>query len=142
MPTVDLSYIKKLFTQGYDSEGDQEAFRELLLMILARATDADSYTHPAEVATVQRVVKEHLGEDISEEDVHRVAVSELYQTAPLEKYIAGLAPKLSLEQRKHIIRALIEVLQSDGQVATSESVYFNSVALSLRMTYAEVAGLV
>jgi uncharacterized tellurite resistance protein B-like protein len=142
MAIVDLSYIKKLFSEDYDSDGDKEAYRELLLMILARATDADCYTHPAEVATVQRVIKEHLDEDISDEQIRTVAVSELYQSAPLEKYISRLAPRLSLGQRKNIVKALIEVLQSDGQVAMSESVYFNTVSHSLRMTYAEVAGLV
>ncbi len=142
MATVDLSYIRKLFTDGSDSAGDREAYRELLLMILARATDADCYTHPAEVASVQRVIREHLGEEISEEEIRRVALTDLYQTAPLEKYISRLEPKLSLDQRKQIIRALIEVLRSDGAVAASESIYFNTVALSLRMTYAEVAGLV
>lgn len=140
MSMIDLSYVKKLF-DGYQAEGDREAYRELMLMILARATDADCYAHPAELEAVQRAIKHHLGEDVSKEDITIVSRSDLYKAAPLEKYITRLAPKLSLQQRKDIVAALIEVLRSDGQVAATEAEYFNSVVLALRMTFAEVAGL-
>ena len=141
MATIDLSYVRNLFGEGFKPEGDNEAFRELMLMVLARATDADCYTHPAEVSAVQRVIKEHLDEDVSEEDIHSVATTDLYQSAPLEKYISRLAPKLSIEQRKNIVNGLMEVLVSDGQVAASEIEYFNGVVLALRLTYAELVGL-
>lgn len=141
MASVDLAYIRKLFTDGFKGEGDPEAYRELLLMILARATDADSYTHPAEVESVQAVIKRHLNEDVSPAEIRTIALSDLYQSAPLEKYISRLAPKLSTEQRKEIIAALMEVLKADGQVAASEAIYFDMVAMALRMTYSEVAGL-
>jgi len=138
---MDLTYIKSLFAGGYQMDGDPEAYRELMVMILARATDADCYAHPAELEAVQRVIKHHLDEDITKEDITIVSRSDLYQAAPLEKYIARLAPRLSLQQRKDIVSALIEVLRSDGQVAAAEAEYFNAVVHSLRMTYAEVAGL-
>ncbi len=141
MATIDLSYIRGLFGDNFKNEGDAEAYRELMVMVLARATDADCYTHPAEVAAVQSVIKEHLDEDISEEDIHSVATTDLYQSAPLEKYISRLAPKLSIEQRKSIVHGLMEVLVSDGQVAASEVEYFNGVVMALRLTYAEVVGL-
>ncbi len=141
MASVDLAYIRKLFTDGFKGEGDPEAYRELMLMILARATDADSYTHPAEVESVQAVIKRHLDEDVSPAEIRTIALSDLYQSAPLEKYISRLAPKLSIEQRKEIIAALMDVLKADGRVAASEAIYFDMVAMALRMTYSEVAGL-
>jgi len=142
MAKVDLSYIKKVFSEGFGGAGgDTEAFRELMLMILARATDADSYTHPAEVAAAQAVIKKHLNEELGAAEIRTVALSELYEEAPLEKYISRLGPSLSLEQRKTIISALAEVLRSDGRVAASEAIYFDMVAMALRMTYSEVAGL-
>ncbi|MEM1110388.1 MAG: TerB family tellurite resistance protein [Pseudomonadota bacterium] len=140
MSKFDLSYVRDLFAGG-QAEGDQEAFRELMLMILARATDADCYAHPAELAAVQKAIKEHLGEELSAEDVTEISRSDLYKEAPLEKYISRLAPRLSLTQRKNIVSALMEVLRSDGMVAASETEYFNGVVMALRMTYAEVAGL-
>ena len=141
MATIDLSYIRNLFGDNFKTEDDEEAFRELMVMVLARATDADCYTQPAEVEAVQRVIKELLDEDISEDDIHSVATTDLYQSAPLEKYISRLAPKLSIEQRKNIVHGLMEVLVSDGQVAASEIEYFNGVVMALRLTYAEVVGL-
>jgi len=141
MATIDLSYIRNLFGDGTKSEGDEQAYRELLLMVLARATDADCYTHPAEIEAVQRVIKEQLNEDISEEDITSVATTDLYQSAPLERYISRLAPKLSIEQRQNIVHGLMEVMRSDGQVAASEIEYFNEVVMALRLTYAEVVGL-
>ncbi len=141
MATIDLSYIKSLFGDNSGPEGDIKAYRELFVMVLARATDADCYTHPAEVEAVQRVIKEHLDEDLTEQDIQSVAVTDLYKSAPLEKYISSLAPKLSIAQRKNIIHGLVEVLRSDGQVAASEVEYFNSVAMALRLTYSEVVGL-
>ena len=140
MGKLDLSYVKDLFKSG-PREGDPEAYRELMLMILARATDADCYAQPAELEAVQKAIKHHLNEDISQEDITMVSRSDLYKEAPLEKYISRLAPRLSLQQRKDIVTALIEVLRSDGQVAASETEFFNGVVLALRMTYAEVAGL-
>ena len=139
---MDLSHIRSLFSSGYQNEGDSKAYRELMVMILTRATDADCYAHPAEVQAVQTVIKRHLGEELTEEQVTDVSHCDLYQEAPLEKYIARLAPRLSLQQRRDIVVALMEVLQSDGQVAATEAEYFNSVVHSLRMTYAEVAGLI
>ena len=141
MATIDLSYIRNLFGEGTKSEGDEQAYRELLLMVLARATDADCYTHPAEIEAVQRVIKEQLNEDISEDNITSVATTDLYQSAPLERYISRLAPKLSIEQRQSIVHGLMEVMRSDGQVAASEIEYFNEVVMSLRLTYAEVVGL-
>jgi len=42
MALVELSHIKKLFMGEASTESDPELFRELLVMVLARATDADA----------------------------------------------------------------------------------------------------
>jgi len=141
MALVELSYIKKLFKGGHESKGDPQAFRELLVMILARATDADAYTHPAEVDTVQAVIKEHLGEDISSADVRIAALSDIYESAPLEKCISRISSQLSHAERQSIVRALVAVLKADEHVASTEAGYFNMVANALKLSYADVAGL-
>ena len=141
MALVELSHIKKLFMGEADTGPDPELFRELLVMVLARATDADAYTHPAEVEVVQRVIKEFLNEDISSSDVRIAALSELYESAPLERYISRVGPNLPKEDRRKVINALIEVLRADDRVASSEAHYFNMIASSLGMTFADVAGL-
>lgn len=142
MALVDLDHVKRLFGSRGDSQTGPEVFRELLLMVLARATDADSYTHPAEVEVVQKVLEDQLGEPVESSTVRIAARSKLYEAAPLEKYIARVGPQLDKAERLAIINALVEVLNADERVATSEISYFNMVALALELSFADVAGLV
>lgn len=141
MALVELSHIRKLFGSSSDETLGPEVFRELLVMVLARATDADAYTHPVEVSSVQKVIKEYLDEDISSNDVRIAALSELYEAAPLEKYLTRVGPRLPLADRRRVIAALIEVLRADDRVASSEADYFNMVAGALKLSFADVAGL-
>ena len=141
MALVDLTHIKRLFGGSRDTQPNPEVYRELLLMVLARATDADSYTHPAEVETVQNVLEGLLGERIEGSDVRIAARSALYETAPLEKYISRVGPQLPKSDRRAILNGLIEVLNADERVATSEANYFNMVASAMELTFADVAGL-
>lgn len=140
MALADLLHVRQLFSRNRIESGD-EAYRELLLMVLARATDVDAYTHPAEVETVQKVLCEYLGEDVTSADVRIAAKSALYEAAPLEKYVAKIGPKLSDELRLKLVSALIEVLRADEQVASSEADYFNKICEAVQISYAELAGL-
>lgn len=141
MSLVDLDHIRGWFKEEHSAKEDNAEFRELLVMILSRATDADSYTHPAEVATVQRVLKDVLGEDVSEKDIRVAALSELYEKVPLEKCIARVGPALTLDERRIITGSLVAVLEADDNIASSEADFFNMVCASLRLSYADVAGL-
>ena len=141
MGLVDLSHIKQLFSSKHPAQTDRELYRELMLMVLARAADADSYTHPAEVEVVQRVLEEHLGDRVESSDIRIAARSKLYETAPIEKYISRVAPKLSRADRREIVNALVEVLWADDRVASSEANYFNMVVSAMELSFADVAGL-
>ena len=141
MALIDLSHIQRLFGGKPDAQSSPEVYRELLLMVLARATDADAYTHPAEVEVVQKVLQERLGEPVEGSDVRIAARSKLYETAPLEKYISRVGPQLPRAERRSLLTALIEVLKADDRVASSEASYFNMVASALELDYADVAGL-
>lgn len=140
MALVDLSRVRQLFG-GERGDPGPEAFRELLVMVLARATDVDAYTDHAEVETVQAVIQEYLGEEISTADVRIAAKSKLYETAPLEKVVSTIGPRLPKEQRIKLVQALVEVLKADDRVASAESGYFNSVCQGLQLSFADVAGL-
>lgn len=142
MALGDLVQIKQIFEVGRTGEPGPELYREFMLMVLARATDVDAYTHPAEVEVVQRVLEEHLGSRVESSDVRIAARSRLYETAPLEKYISRIGQRLARPHRRAIIGALIEVLKADGRVATAEVDYFNMVASALELDFAEVAGLI
>ena len=142
MALGDLIQIKQFFGLNRDGKADSEVYGEFMLMVLARATDVDAYTHPAEVEVVQQVLEKRLGQRVESSDVRIAARSRLYETAPLERYISRVGLRLSRSDRRTIISALIEVLKADGRVATAEAEYFNMVASAMELDFAEVAGLI
>lgn len=111
-------------------------------MTLARAASADSNTNPCEVETVQRVLKDATGEEVSLADIRVAAASELYETAPLEKYLGSVAGSLTASDRATVARSLAEVIRSDIKVGEEETAFFNTVVGALEISAAELAGLV
>ncbi len=141
MSIRNLSHIKKLFNHVDKPEERAALYKEMLLMTLARATRADLVTDDAEVATVQKVMLDATGEEVSAQCVRITASSELYETAPIDKYLARVGQKIDASQRQSIVKALIAVFEADGQVTESEIDFFNMVVGALKLSPAEVAGL-
>ncbi|MEM1403441.1 MAG: TerB family tellurite resistance protein [Pseudomonadota bacterium] len=141
MALVDFNKVRQLFGDTSSSD-DADLFRELFVLVLARATDADSYTHPVEIASVQAVIREELGEDLSDSEVRTAALSKVYEAAPLQKCLADAAPKLSIAQRQTILRGLVSVMRADDRISSREADFFNMVVSALRLTAADAAGLV
>jgi uncharacterized tellurite resistance protein B-like protein len=141
MALVDFNKVRQLFGETPQGE-DADLFRELFVMVLSRATDADSYTHPAEIATVQGVIKDELGMDLSAAEIRTAALSKVYESVPLHRCLADSAPKLSHDQRRTILRGLVAVMRADDRISSREADFFNMVVASLRMTAADAAGLI
>ncbi|MFK8018248.1 MAG: TerB family tellurite resistance protein [Pseudomonadales bacterium] len=141
MSIGNLSKVKKFFGGLENSEEKNELYKEMLVMTLARATRADSVTDNEEIKKVQALVSSMLGEEVSEAEIRVAAGSELYETAPIQKYLSKVGPQIDPEQRRSIINALVEVFRADGKVSETEVDFFNMVSDSLRMTAAELAGL-
>jgi uncharacterized tellurite resistance protein B-like protein len=141
MALVDFKKVKQLFGDAPTSD-DQDLFRELFVLTLARATDADSYTHPVEIASVQAVIKEELGEELSAAEVRTAALSKIYESVPLHKCLTDAAPKLSAEQRRTILRGLVAVMHADERISSREAEFFNMVVSALRLSAADAAGLI
>ncbi|GAA6138038.1 hypothetical protein NBRC116583_17850 [Arenicella sp. 4NH20-0111] len=142
MSIRNLSHIKKLFEYVENPEEKQELYKEMLLMTLSRATRADLVTDDSEVATVQQVVLEATGEEVSAQCVRIAASSELYETAPIDKYLARVSQKIDMSQRQSIVKSLISVFKADGRVTESEIEFFDMVVEALKLSPAEAAGLV
>ena len=140
MALVEFSKIKQLFGETSEST-EADLFRELFVLVLSRATDADDYSHPAEIQTVQAVIKDALGEDLTEGEVRTAASSKIYESTPLHRCLAGGAAKLGLEQRRAILDGLVRVMKADERISTREAAFFNMVAESLDLTPADAAGL-
>ncbi len=143
MSMSDLSNVLKIF-RGTDlsREEENELFREVLLMTLSRASSSDANIAPIEVETVQAIVEKSTGEEVSAADIRVAAASELYETAPLEKYLSSCGRKLNVRSRVATVQALADVIKSDTQVSSREVQFFDMVALALAVTPAEIAGLI
>ncbi len=143
MAIADLKSVLNIFAGSDIGEDEQsELFKEVLLMTLARAADADINIQTVEVERIQEILKEHTGEDFSSGDIRVAARAELYAEATLLKYLTSVRSKMPNADRGHTIRALADVFRSDQVVSVLEVDFFNGVAEALQATPAEIAGLV
>lgn len=143
MAIADLKNVLKIFG-GSDagSKDDGELYKEVLLMTLARAADADINIQTVEVDRIREILKEHTGQDFSAADVRVAARSELYAEATLRKYLGSVRGKLAAAERADVVRALADVFRSDANIGVLEVDFFNGVAEALKVTPAELAGLI
>ncbi len=142
MGIADLGNVLKIFGGSDISEEEQRAlFEEVLLMVLARASSSDSSIQRIEVQAIKDIVERETGNAISEQDVRKAARTELYESTPLDKYLASAGRKLLDADRIAIVHLLAEVVKSDTEISVLEIDFFDMVAGALHATPAEIAGL-
>jgi uncharacterized tellurite resistance protein B-like protein len=142
MAIADLKSVLKIFGGSDVSEQEQgELYKEVLLMTLARAADADINIQAVEVERIQQILKEHTGQDFSTGDIRIAARAELYAEASLRKYLASVRSKMADKDRIDTVHALADVFRSDKSVSVLEVDFFNGVVEALQVSPAEVAGL-
>ena len=143
MSIAQFGSVLKIFGGSEPTaEEKQTLLQEVLLMTLSRASSSDANIHPCEVETVRDILKRMTGNDFSTADIRVAAGSEIYETAPLERYLASAGRKLAAADRAETVKALAQVIRSDAQVTSREVEFFNMVADALRITPAELAGLI
>jgi uncharacterized tellurite resistance protein B-like protein len=143
MSLVNFSKVTKLFSENKHREKHkQELFKEVMLMVLSRVTRADSNIENVEIVKVQEVLKTELGQDISEAEIRTAASSEIFETQSMERYLATATRKLDERERMVIMTSLASVIRSDQQIRSFELDFFDKVALALRATPSEIAGLI
>jgi len=142
MSIADLKNVLKIFG-GSDigSDAQQELYKEVLLMVLARASSSDANIQTVEIESIQTIISNETGDDVSVQDVRRAGRTELYESTPLDKYLGSARKKLADEERVKIIHLLAEIIKSDTTVSVLEVDFFNMVAGALRVSAAEIAGL-
>ena len=92
MAIADLKNVLKIFGGSeISAEAESQLFKEVLLMTLARAADADINIQTAEVDRIREILKEHTGEDFSSADIRVAARAELYAESTLVKYLKSVA---------------------------------------------------
>lgn len=143
MALADLKNVLNIFGGSDIAEDKQnELFKEVLLMTLARAADADINIQSIEVERIQEIIKQHTGEEVSTADVRIAARAELYAEAGLRKYLSKVQSKMKPAHRAETVQALADIFRSDHVVSPLEIDFFNRVAESLGATPAQIAGLV
>jgi len=133
----------KIFNGEHPTPEEKQAlFKEAAIMTVARATASDMNIKQIEVETVQAIVSRITREDISSADVRMAANSKLFESAPLDKYLAKVAKQIDVEDQLIIVKALAEVILSDKRVSEAEVDFFNMVASAFGLTPAQLAGLI
>ena len=137
-----FSFIKKIFGghSGLSSEEQQKLFEEVLFLTLSRASRSALDISEVEVVKIREILKEVTGIEASDQEIRTAGMSELYEVAPLEKYVSKAAADLSASQRVTIVHALFKVIAADGRVSQTEADFFNSIADSIKLTPIEFMG--
>ena len=143
MAIADLKNVLNIFGGSEHSEDDHDELRkEVMLMTLARAADADINIQTVEVDRIREILKDCTGEEFSSADIRVAARSELYAEANLRKYLGSVRKKLRDQDRADIVQALADVFRSDSDVSVLEIDFFNRTVEALQATPAQIAGLV
>jgi len=143
MSLANFDSITKLFRDsGEKAKHRQELFQEVLLMVLSRATRADSNVELVEITKVREVLKAQLDMDFSEAEIRTAASSAIFETQSLERYLSSATRKLDERERTIILQSLAKVIRSDDEIRVFELDFFDKVALALRASPSEIAGLV
>ena len=135
--------LKFLSGRELDEQQYRDLMKETVLMTLARGTKEDTYIHPCEIAKVRLKIKELTGEDVSEADIRLAAHAEIYEKVPFKTCLERVADQLHTPDRIAILQALADVLKSDAsRIREAEEAYFYEVARALRVTPAQLVGLI
>ena len=143
MAIADLKNVLKIFGGAeISADHEQQLFKEVLLMTLARAADADINIQAVEVDRIREILKTYTGENFSSADIRVAARAELYAESTLVKYLNSVYKKMSDDHRAQTIQALADVFRSDSNVSVLEVDFFDNVAAALHIKPSQVAGLV
>lgn len=143
MSIADLSRVLNVFGGSSAAEEDQnELYKEVLLMTLAKASRSDANMQPVEILSIQGIMQRETGEEITELDVRKASRPDLYETVNLRKYLRTVQGRLDPRNKARILQALAEVIKSDTEISALEIDYFDTVAKALNATPAELAGLI
>ena len=137
MALVNFSTIKALRA----SKDREEVFKEVLLLVLARATRVDSNVESIEVSHVQKALKEIAGAEFSEGDILTAASSEIYESQSLERTLTNATRQLDQEDRAKILYCLSDLIRADGVIRSNALDFFDQAATALKATPSEIAGL-
>lgn len=138
-----FSFISRIFggDQSLSAEEQTKLFEELLLLTLSRASRSDLDISAVEVEKIQQILKSAANIEVSGQEVRTAGMSELYEVAPLEKYVAKASKGLSSDQRGVIVSSLFDVICVDDRVSQSEANFYNVIAKAMGLKPIEMLGV-
>ena len=95
----------------------------------------------SQVARIRDILKNKLDRDFTEEEIQLASEVDLFETAPIQKYVAKASHILSVEQRQNVLQATLEVFMSDGHMGLLERDYFDSIVSALDLKPSEMVRL-
>lgn len=136
-----FAFIKRIFGGDEIAPEEQKAlFEELLFLTLARASRSDLDISSVEISQIQSILKEEADLEKDEQEIRTAGMSELYEEAPLDRYVAKVAGQLTVAHRQTIVRSLYAVIGADGRFTRSEANFFNNIAEALELEPVELLG--
>ena len=127
MAIADLKSVLKIFGGSDVSAEEQgELYKEVLLMTLARAADADINIQTVEVERIQEILKEHTGQEFSSGDIR-----DRCPRGALRRSFVAQVPGQCSQTRwptriaSSTVHALADVFRSDKSVSVLEVDFFN-----------------
>jgi len=139
MALVNLQNLKSLMCADSTGDAERETFKTLLFTILAKASRVDLHTDTSEVETIQKIMLEYTGENYDAGSIRAEAIAQSQEESL--RPVAKAASKLPEGLRVLAIEALASVMRADDQISYAEIDYFNAVAGAMRLSFADVAGL-
>ncbi len=137
-----LESVRKIFGGSEPTEAERaQLFQEVMLMVLARATAADSNISGVEVETVQEIVEQRIGVELSSAEVRVAANSDIFESTPLSRFVASARDKLTEDERSSVMGALSEVIRVDDRIGSREVAFYDQIADALQMPRAGDSGL-
>lgn len=142
MSILNLASVLKIFGGSEPTEEERAKLREeVMLMVLARATAADLNISSVEIETVRETIRAKTGSELTAAEIRIAANSELYEKAPLKRYVASASKNLLHEERVEIIQALATVIHSDDRTGARETEFFEGMVEAMQLGPDDVAGL-
>ncbi|GIS19713.1 MAG: hypothetical protein CM15mP120_16290 [Pseudomonadota bacterium] len=140
MASGKLSSVLKLFDNDPTPEEQDVLKREVMLLVLARATAADTNIKDVEIEKVREVLTAHLNTEFDASEVRVAANSELYERAPLKRFCPPLRRACVMMTKSRPFRPSQSYLCRRPSKRLRNR-FFNEVAIAMSLTPAEIMGL-
>lgn len=136
-----ITFFKSRSNVEPGSDGHLALRNEVLLKCLARMTYADTNTKAVEVEAVRKIYKKATGKTLKDAEIRVAARGDLHEPKAFDRYLSSCQSKLTAEDKTYIIKAMADVVKSDGSVSPGEIEFFDQVGKCFKLNPSEIVDL-